>query len=51
MHNIHFVPSALHVVASGVDISKDLETQKESSISTLLNDAYEKEKDREKTDQ
>lgn len=50
MSNMYFVPSALHVVASGVDISKDLETKQESSISSLLNDAYEKEKDREETD-
>ena len=50
MNNSKFVSSTLHVVASGVDITKDLESTQEHSISSLLNDAYEKEKDREETD-
>lgn len=44
MNNIRFVPSALHVVASGVDIEQDLQAKEEHSISELLDNAYEKEK-------
>lgn len=38
-----FIPSYLHVVASGVDVSEDLNNTQSHSISTLLNNAYEKE--------
>lgn len=48
MSNPKFVPSALHVVASGVDISKDLASTQEKTISSLLEDAYE-EKESENT--
>lgn len=43
MKNGYFVPSTLHVVASGVDVTKDLQSKEEYSISSLLNNAYEKE--------
>jgi len=35
-----FIPSVLHVVATGVDISEDLNNTQNHSISSLLN-AYE----------
>lgn len=50
MQNTKFVPSTLHIVASGVDVTQDLQSSQEKSISSLLNDAHEKEKDREETD-
>lgn len=44
MNNI-FVPSTLHVVASGVDVSKDLESTQNHSLSSLLKGDYEEKKE------
>jgi hypothetical protein len=43
MNISNFVPSTLHIVASGVDVTQDLQSSQGKSISTLLNTAYEKE--------
>jgi anti-sigma regulatory factor (Ser/Thr protein kinase) len=45
MNNIRFVPSTLHVVASGVNVEQDLQAKQEHSISELLDNAYETEKE------
>lgn len=49
MNNI-FIPSTLHVVASGVDVSKDLESTQNHSLSSLLKGDYEKTEQKESTD-
>lgn len=43
MNQQTFIPSVLHVVATGVDVSEDLNNTQSHSVSTLLNNAYEKE--------
>lgn len=43
MNQQAFIPSVLHVVATGVDVSEDLNNTQNHSISTLLNNAYEKD--------
>lgn len=51
MNNAKFVSSTLHTVASGIDISKDLASEQQSTISSLLKGDYEeKEKNSEKPD-
>ena len=46
MEEAKFVSSALHVVSSGIDITKDLESNQEKSISSLLDCAYEQKNTR-----
>lgn len=47
---ITFIPSSLHVVASGVDVTQDLNNTNNHSISNLLDSAYEKEEKNSKKD-
>lgn len=47
MEEAKFVSSALHIVSSGIDITKDLESNQEKSISSLLDGAYEQQKTQE----
>lgn len=49
MNHTKFVPSTLHVVASGVDVEKDLQAKQEHSISELLENAYEKKEKEERS--
>jgi hypothetical protein len=48
MNKVQFVPSSLHIVASGIDVSQDLQNNNEHSISALLKDQDDKEKTSQK---
>ena len=42
-----FIPSTLHVIASGVDVSEDLNSNQNHTISALLNNDYEKKSEKD----
>lgn len=45
MNNATFIPTIIHTVASGIDVSKDLETEQQCSVASLLDKAYEENKE------
>lgn len=43
-----FIPTIIHTVASGIDVSKDLASEQQCSVASLLDKAYEENQKEEK---